>query len=332
MSQLQQQDKIDAQDIKEHVNFYDLAMHFEEHNVSVAYDFVKMRCPFHEEKTASFFYCISKKFFYCYGCKKHGDVYDYVMHKNKSTFKDALDFILTFFKINNNISKEDIKKITSYKKELEALKQNQEKTKFVHFTEQDIETMIEFRRSLKLKTNFLNETLDFFETGFDTNEQRIVFPLRDEHGALVGATGRTIKANFKELKIPKWRHYKNSDTSKTFFNIKNGILFSKEADNSIIIVEGPKDVIWLHQNGFKNVIGCLTNNVSQAQKSILLKHFMTIYLFLDGDKGGEIGKSDILKKIGGYFNIFNVDTPVGKDPDELTKEELDNVIRSARKL
>jgi DNA primase len=134
------------------------------------------------------------------------------------------------------------------------------------------------------------------------------------------------------MDIPKWRHYKGSNVGENFFNIKNAIEHSKQRGGSIIICEGPSDVMWLHQNGFKNAGACLNNKITKVQKGILLKNFMSIYLMLDADSGGETGRSAIINEIKGYFNIFDVKIADGKDPDNLNLEELEKAFRDARKI
>lgn len=325
-------DKITIQEIKENINFLELAMYFEEEKIEVTYNNIKMCCPFHEEKTPSFFYNIEKRFGYCFGCNESCDAIDYVSHKLNVGFKQSVEFIVKFFKIDKDISN-----ITSraggYKKQLEAIKKYlPAENNDIVYREEDIARYIDFRNNLKLKTQFDKDTLDYFQVGFDPKERRIVVPVRDENGTLLGFTGRTISGDYKNEGIQKWKHYKGTKVSNTLFNIKSAIEYSIKYNNSIIIVEGPKDVMWLHQNGIKNCAACLTNTISQKQKGILLRNFTSIYLLLDGDNGGEIGKTSIIEKINGFFNIYDVSIGKGKDPDNLTKEELISAIRNANKI
>lgn len=328
------EERIDLNQLKDAVNFYDLALFFNEEKLSVSYNCVKMCCPFHKESTPSFSYHIEKKFFKCFGCGQQNDIFGYVLHKIKSNnFRDAIEFIKNFTGIQpgvigSNYRKDEFRKQLNVFNKLNKTKENN----FTYFNEQAIKSMVDFRIPVFEAQGFLKDTLDFFEVGFDQQEKRTVVPIRDENGVLVGATGRTILENWKALEIPKWRHYKNSNINENLFNINNAISESKYRNGSIIVVEGPKDVMWLHQNGFKNTVACLSNGITSKHKDSLLKNFLSVYLFLDGDKGGENGKSSIVNKIKGYFNIFDVKIDTGKDPDDLTKEELDNAISTAKKI
>lgn len=336
-------DKVDINYLKDNINFLDLANYFEEDKIQVSYNHIKFCCPIHEEKTPSFVYNIEKKFCKCFGCGKSLDLIDYVKLKKNTGFTGAIEFILQFMGIEKNSF--GLSKTVSYKKQLRALNSLDRKKEntFVKFTEQDIQQMKEMRGSFWLSDGFLPEILDLFQVGFDPVDNRITVPIRDENNILCGVTGRTVyqptieddRKVFRDSRgtiIPKWRHYKNSNVNENFYNIYNGILESKSKKNAIIIVEGPKDVIWLHQQGFKNVIACLTNKISNVQKGLLLKNFMDVYLFLDGDSGGEIGKSAIYNEIKGYFNIYEVKSDKGKDPDNYSKEELEVLLKNATKI
>lgn len=327
---------IDLTKLKEAVNFYDLALSFDEDKLKVSYNNVTMVCPFHEEKTPSFVYNLEIKRFKCYGCGEAGDVFDYVAHKLKTKrLSDAIDHILRFTGMTkDNIGTVKAQQNTQVKSLMRSLTSiNKKSTKvFDYFTEDDIRFFKESRGGWYKEKGFTDETLDFFEVGFNAVDKRITVPVRDEEGHLVGVTGRTIHKNPKELGIPKWKHYVNSDISSSFFNIHNAIRFSKDKNNGIIICEGPADVMWMHQCGYNNTVACLTNRISGPQKGVLLKNFINVFICLDGDEAGDNGKNMIVEELKGYFNLFVLNVPKGKDPDELGEEELKELFKNAKKI
>lgn len=321
--------------IKENLNFYDLANYFEEKKVKSSYNAVSMCCPFHEDDTPSFVYNMEKKTFWCFGCKVSGDAVDYVMAKKQCGFLKAVEFLFGFAGLSPEYVDRDEKvRVPQYKKELTALKRLEKKKKdsFEYFTENDIKTMVGLRGDFFKDRNLSQETLDYFEVGFDLKEKRVTLPIRDENGFLAGATGRTIYTNYKERGIPKWRHYKGSNINENFFNIHNAIKFSKDRNHSIIVCEGPNDVMRLHESGFQNTVACLSNTIGNVQKGLLLKNFLNVYLFLDGDLGGETGKSSIYDSLKGYFTMYEVKAIDGKDPDEMTEEQIKQAISLAKKI
>lgn len=323
--------KVDIQYIKDNINFFDLANYFEEQQVVTSYNHIKFCCPSHKEKTPSFVYNIEKKFYKCFGCGETGDVIDYTKIKLRTGFMDSVKFLLKFMGVKEENF--GITRSQSYKKQLRALSSLDKKKEndFDKVSEKDVSTMMEMRGSF-WSDKYAKDTLDTFQVGFDPVENRVGLPIRDDKNTLCGYTGRTVYSDFKEKGIVKWKHYAKSNISENFFNIYNGIAESKLKNNAIIIVEGPKDAMWLWQNGFKNTIACLTNKITSVQKGLLLKNFMDVYLFLDGDSGGEVGKSAIYKEIQGYFNIFEVKIQDGKDPDDLSKEEIGAALKNAIKI
>lgn len=327
--------KVDLKFVKDSINFYELAKELGEEKIVVSYNLVKISCPFHKEKTPSFIFNQERGSFRCFGCHESGDVFDYIRHKlGLRSFKEALDFALSYTGISKDSLAVEKVVVPEYKKQLRAINSTTQTStnSFEVFNEGDIAAMKDNRGSFFTERGFTKETLDYFGVGFDSNDKRVVIPIRDQDGKLVGATGRTIAKNFKELEIPKWRHYKGSNISQNFFNINNAIPESRNKNGAVIICEGPSDVMWLHQNGYKNTIACLNNKITRFQKLILLKNFMSVYLMLDADAGGETGKSAILDEIRGYFNIYNVRIEDGKDPDQLSIEELEKAFKDAEKL
>lgn len=327
--------KVDLKFVKNAVNFYDLAKDLGEEKIIVSYNLVKISCPFHKEKTPSFVFNQERGSFRCFGCHKSGDIFDYTQQKlGLKSFKEALDYILAYTGINKDSLSRDRITVPQYRKQLKAMTAMDPKSlkEFTVFNEGDIKAMVGDRKTMFEERGFTKETLDYFEVGFDSNDKRVVVPIRDQESNLVGVTGRTIYKNFKELGIAKWKHYKGSNISDNFFNIQNAIVESRLNNGSIIICEGPSDVMWLTQHGYKNSIACLNNRITKVQKGILLKNFMNIYLMLDADTGGDTGKSFILDEIRGYFNIFDVKIEEGKDPDQLSKEELIEAFKNARKV
>lgn len=327
---------INIKQIKDMVNFYDLAMYFDEQKIKVSYNNVSFCCPFHEgDDTPSLFYNTEWKSGRCYSCRKTFDVFDYVMFKLKTDkFMDSVKFLCSFCGIQFENINFEIKPVDNYVKEFNSLRKytERERPDFVALTEDDMSSMVKMRGDFWLNRGFTKETLDHFEVGFSPQHNRVVIPVRSIDGVLVGATARTIYKDYKERGLKKWQHLPGSNIAGTFFNIKDGINCSKSEKCSIIVCEGPADVMWLWQNGIRNVIGLMSNALTPAKKMVLLKNFVSIYLFLDGDNGGDVGVSSIVKDLKGYFSVFQVQCPPGKDPDDLNSEQLRDLLSHTIKL
>ena len=100
----------------------------------------------------------------------------------------------------------------------------------------------------------------------------------------------------------------------------------------IILVEGALDCIWLHQLGFRNSLGLLHSDISDIQYKILLGVTNCIFLLMDSDEGGEKAAQRISKVLRKDFLIKICQLPKGNDPNNSTKEEIDNTIKEGRSI
>ncbi|MFR1626366.1 MAG: DNA primase [Thomasclavelia ramosa] len=167
--------------------------------------------------------------------------------------------------------------------------------------------------------------------GYDRFTDRIMFPLHDASGRVVGFSGRIYKQSQNESK------YMNSPESSIF--IKGDTLYNyhrvgEEARQAgyIIITEGFMDVIALYKAGIKNAVAIMGTALTHGHLNLLKRLSKTVYLCLDGDQAGRnatIKSIDILLSAG--FIVKVVDLPDNLDPDEILDkrgiEELNAVIK-----
>lgn len=272
-------------------------------------------CPFHEEKTPSFYINKTSQRYYCFGCNKNGDVINFVMTYKKYNFTSAFNFIIntnTNTNINTEIKYTEEKSLHKINNIFDIL------NKFVLECldyENDIHYFLSKRKinfnSIKLfKICFiskkvlvtLNKTIlnrniikKLTEIGllYEKNKKlyskfnnRILFPIRNVKGDYIAIGGRALNEFIK----PK---YINSNESRIFskkkelYGLHECINFKKKFDY-IIIVEGYIDVITLNQNGIQNVIAILGTALSY-EHLILLKSFYKKLIFcMDGDIPGKL--------------------------------------------
>jgi len=100
----------------------------------------------------------------------------------------------------------------------------------------------------------------------------------------------------------------------------------------VILVEGSLDAIWLHQLGFHNALAILHSDISEKQTNQLkaLGNKYPIYLMLDNDDGGDRAAISVKNKLCNYFMVRTCRLPEGKDPNNCTKEEIENSIKGAK--
>lgn len=303
-------------------------------------------CPFHDDHSPSLVVSRERQMFTCFTCKTSGNVFSFVMKYENVSFPEAVQTVAK--KIGYTL-KGDFSnfKESKYKKEFEimdfvtkyytnninttsginALKylENRGITKDI-IKEFNIGLALDKKDDLYnilLKKNYSLE--DLSDLGFvnkinlnvyDTFINRIMIPIENLQGNVVGFTGRIYNGeedtakylNTKETKI-----FKKGSILFNYHNARNAIRETKV----VVVVEGNMDAITLSSKGIKNVVALMGVAISQVQIDTLKKLNVPIILMLDNDAAG----LDATLKNGELLRKAGIDTRVvrlsgAKDPDE----------------
>ena len=313
-------------------------------------------CPFHEEKTPSFQIQKGESHYHCFGCGAHGDAIAFLMSYMKMTFVEAIETLSERFQVVLEEVKWDKEKTGPGKKELRATLQLA--TEFYHFyllhTDEGHQALkylyergidLDFIRLFKIgfapkkgvlfgqmmkKEKVTAEILE--QTGLIKTissgkkrvffSDRIMFPIQDAMGHIIGFSGRKVKEETfgpKYVNTPETTLFKKSRTL-------YGLSFSRRRiakEKRAIIVEGQIDALRLIQEGFDlTVAGQGTAFGEEHVKMLRELGVAHVYLALDGDEAGLQAAS----KIGHLFQKEGVEVsvmklPLGSDPDTVLKEE-----------
>ena len=169
------------------------------------------------------------------------------------------------------------------------------------------------------------ETVQHFGLGFCTKglmKERIVFPLHRIDGKLTGYLGRTVNEITPEN--PKWLLPPGLVKPKVLYN------FHRVAGqfDRVIIVEGPLDLVAVHQAGYPNVVALLgkelieNSSLSYDQLRLLTQNFAQAVLVLDGDPDGREAAAKIAARLACFMFVRIVALPEGNDPSNLKPENL----------
>jgi len=155
---------------------------------------------------------------------------------------------------------------------------------------------------------------------------RIIFPVKNLEGEIVGFTGRHLEERWK----PKWLHH-GFKSSQNMFNMFHANWFIRNRHEAIL-VEGPFDVMKLVMGGYRNCLAVFGSKLQSGHKKLLVQAEVNkVFLLLDADEAGQRGvrqtKTVLDKHSNGYFDIvdLSVKLPNGKDVDKLTEEEFEIV-------
>ncbi|MGM9971326.1 MAG: DNA primase [Anaeroplasmataceae bacterium] len=306
-------------------------------------------CPFHNENTPSFVVSPQKKLATCFGCNKSLNPIGFIQEVKNVSFLEALDYVAKKTGIKLDISKRDNNKpdFSKYYKIMEKAQsfytKNLFETKsglvaldYLHKRGLDDETIKTFGIGLASSErdiiyrilNDLNiSTLDMIDTGlvktndnktyYDLFTKRIMFPLKDEEGNILGYSGRIYLTEDKNQ--PK---YVNSPETIIFkkhlnlFNIDNAIPEIRKK-HRVILHEGQMDVIASYKAGLKEALCSLGTALTKEQCQLIKKYTTDVILCYDGDSAGinaSLKAIDLLKSQG--LNVKLVLMEDAKDPDE----------------
>nr|WP_041722759.1 DNA primase [Caldicellulosiruptor saccharolyticus] len=307
-------------------------------------------CPFHSEKTPSFYVSPAKQIFHCFGCGVGGNVIHFVMRMENLTFTEALKVLAEKAKIDIDFSQSQSAKDRALAKQKEELI-NLHKDCFEYFREQlylrkNIEAVkyIIKRRIAKdtakrfglgfcpekndlydrLSQKYSKEIIDLSGIFLERNgknycrfEGRLIFPIFDTMNRVIAFGGRIIS---DASAAPK---YMNSPDTLIFSKsrILYGLNIAKQSkENEFVVVEGYMDVIALHQEGIDNAVGVLGTALTQDHSFLLRRYKNEVVLCLDSDEAGKkaaIRSADILYQNGLMVRVMELEG--AKDPDEYIK-------------
>lgn len=312
-------------------------------------------CPFHGEKTASFTVTPGKNLFHCFGCHAGGDVFNFVMKIENTSFPEAVKILANKFGIpipeKQKTEQEIIKEKTSRQifdvndlavRFFQAclLKTEYGKGALEYLAGRGIDLKIIERFSIGLaapdyhtlrnalsKRGVSDELLaraglivrrDDGST-YDRFRERIMIPIKDARGRVVGFTGRAIGKG-----TPKYLN-----TGETEWFTKRSILFGMDVafkagkeHRQIIVVEGHMDAISLHAAGIDWAVASMGTAFTEQHANLISRVAPEVVFSFDSDEAGLKAAMDaipIALKVGLDVKVLVV--PKGKDPDEFIRSE-----------
>ena len=303
---------------------------------------LKGLCPFHAEKTPSFHVHVDRGFFYCFGCGAKGDAFDYVMRTRGIGFVEAL----TLLGERTGIPVEPATPRQGRRREIQEVN-----AVALAFFRQQLEQgpALEYllgrgvtRASIdQWELGYAPDTWDALlrfcltkgvrdddllaagllaehERGrrYDRFRDRVMFPIRDGLGRLLGFAGRVLgDAVPKYLNTPETDLFKKSELLYGLDRARAAIRESGE----VIVVEGYMDVIALHQEGFANTVASLGATLTSEQAESLARlDTQRVLLAFDADEAGQRAVlSGLDQSVGRRFLVQAITVPAGKDPADV---------------
>jgi len=297
--------------VKQYISIVDVASLYVE--LKPAGKNLKALCPFHTEKTPSFFVMPDRNSFSCYGCNRFGDVFTLVQEMENIGFREAIDFLIDRFHIpvqkskDSQVKKDDYLQINElaveyYRSQLRGGGEAEGAREYLNKRGIHAETIEGFAigfaptswdgltTHLQRKQIALDKAIELGllirsekNRVYDRFRGRIMFPICTETGSPVAFGGRTIAAEEpKYLNSPESPVFKKGSQLFAFHLAKQEIRQKKAA----ILVEGYLDVITLHQAGIGNAVASLGTALTDRQVYLLKRFTDSIFLYYDSDAAG----------------------------------------------
>ncbi len=307
-------------------------------------------CPFHDEKTPSFSVNQKQQFYHCFGCKASGNAITFLMEYLGLDFISAVEELGSLCGVK--ISKEDnpvqkskrkhlnetinfatayyeqqLRKSESRQKAIEYLKGrgiSGESAKIfrIGYAPEGWNNLINAHRNQGLNNINLKETglvAEGRNNIYDRFRERIIFPIRNRRGLVIGFGGRSIgEQQPKYLNSPETHLFQKGHELYGLFETLN---YSRP--KQIFVVEGYLDVISLYQAGIKNTVATLGTAISKIQIEKLFKETAKIQFCFDGDLAGQTAARKALDlTLPLLKNDRQIEfsfLPNGSDPDSLVR-------------
>ncbi len=305
-------------------------------------------CPFHNEKTASFTVSAEKQFYHCFGCGAHGTALGFLMEYERLDFIEAVEVLAQQHGLE--IPKDDSTFIRNDHQDLYGLleqantyfQQNlrQQKHAVDYLKNRGVSGEIAAKYDLGFAADGFDNFLKQFnplateekliEIGlvkkndkgnlYDRFRNRIVFPIKDRRGRVIGFGGRVLDdAVPKYLNSPETPVFHKSDALYGLYEARKSKLSSK----SLIVVEGYMDVVALAQHGIDNVVATLGTATTSQHIQQLYRCTQEIIFCFDGDRAGREAAWRAAQQTIPLFKdgleakfLF---LPQGEDPDSLIR-------------
>ncbi len=316
----------------------------------------KANCPFHEERTPSFYVVPDKGFYKCFGCGKSGDVFSFVMERQGLDFVEAVKHVaarsgVEIREVNRGRDDEDpnrpLYEINAFARDWFKGRLADEQAGAVAraylesrgisaeicerfglgFAPDEWRALREaaaahgFDEDLMLTVGLLG-TSERSSEPYDRFRCRIMFPIESLSGKVIAFGGRVLEGDTKDA--PK---YMNSPETPVYHKGENlyGLSWARHAirrQEKALVVEGYMDVVSLAAHGFEHVVAPLGTALTPEQAKLVSRYCTRVLLLFDSDAAGlkaSFRAADVLLAAGLHPAIVTL--PPGEDPDTLVRSE-----------
>ncbi len=320
-------------------------------------------CPFHNEKTPSFYVSPSKGIYKCFGCGKSGTAVGFVMEEEHCSYVEALRYLARKYHIEIKEEEESAEEIARRQHSESLLLVSEFAEKFF-VSRLDTDEGRAVGRAYFRKRGLEDETVRKFGLGWapsgrtalvdaalaagykmeyllaaglavqhedggvsDKFRERVMFPIHSVSGRVIAFSGRTLRSDNPAK-------YVNSPETEIYIKSRNllGIFFAKSEISRLdecILVEGNIDMVMMHQLGIRNVVASCGTSLTVEQIRLIRKFTDNVTIMYDGDSAGiHAALRGITMVLSEGMNVKVVLLPDGDDPDSFCRKHTLEEVRS----
>ncbi len=314
-------------------------------------------CPFHNEKTPSFTVSPAKGIFKCFGCGKGGNSVNFIMEHEQLSYVEALKYLAKKYHIEVEETEytPEQKEQHDARESMLVLNTFAQKTFTHNLFETDEGKAVGYKYFKE--RGFTDATIKKFELGycragrshfsdlaktkgyqikylsatglsivrddgsiFDRFSERVMFPIHNLMGNVIGFGGRTLRTDksvAKYLNSPESEIYHKSNSLYGIFQAKKAIT----QHDKCFLVEGYTDVMSMHQSGIENVVASSGTSLTHEQIRLIRRFTQNITVLYDGDAAGiKAALRGIDMVLEEEMNVRVVLLPDGEDPDSYAQK------------
>ena len=320
-------------------------------------------CPFHNEKTPSFYVSPSKGIFKCFGCGKSGTAVGFVMEQEHCSYTDALRYLARKYHIHIEEEELDAEEIArrNHNESLLLVCDFAQKwfasqlrtpqgsaVGLAYFRHRGLEdqtiasfglgwapsgptALLEAARAAGYKDEYLLDAglVVKMDDGTlkDKFRERVMFPIHSVSGRVIAFSGRTLRSDnpAKYVNSPETDIYVKSRNLLGIYHAKSEI----SRQDCCILVEGNLDMVMMHQMGIKNVVASCGTSLTVEQVRLIHKFTQNVTIMYDGDSAGiHAAIRGLSLVLAEGLNVKIVLLPEGDDPDSFCRSRTLSEVQS----
>jgi DNA primase len=321
----------------------------------------KANCPFHNEKSPSFMVSRQRQSWHCFGCGEGGDIFTFIEKQEGLEFREALRLLATKAGVQIKTESPQVRSeretiarcfassVQYWKTQLIENSQAEPALKYVkekrNINDESIKNWhlgfalnswdglvnylasVGFKEDIMIKAGVAVKKSAASGRGvYDRFRNRIMFPLSNAHGQVVGATGRVMPGSDEEAKYVNTPESVMYHKGKILYGLDKAKQAIREQD-LVVLVEGNVDVITSHQMGIKNVVAASGTALTTEQVALIKRYATRVAFAFDQDTAGQKATTrGILEALSGGLDVLIIELPKNKDgeffkdPDECIQE------------